>query len=182
MKQKLTVIVIVLLSVFGVKEAKAQGIAVKTNLAGWSMLAPNIGVDLCVSECSSIEAIFYKSAADSWLKNANFTALQLGYRYWFGREPLNSLFCGVTATPARYEMKIKDSKRKGDCLPLGVNIGYCYPLSDKLNIEVSYGIGMLYLYEDITSVSDQGEEVKASRHKTSFSPTNIEIGISYIIK
>ena len=85
MKQKLTVIVIVLLSVFGVKEAKAQGIAVKTNLAGWAMFAPNIGVDLCVSECSSIEAIFYKSAADSWLKNANFTALQLGYRYWFGR-------------------------------------------------------------------------------------------------
>ena len=192
MKQKLTVIVIVLLSVFGVKEAKAQGIAVKTNLAGWAMLAPNIGVDLCVSECSSIEAIFYKSVADSWLKiaitklkrceNANFTALQLGYRYWFGREPLNSLFCGVTATPARYDVKINDSKRKGDCLPFGVNIGYCYPLNDKINIEVSYGIGALYLYEDIFSVSNQGEEMKTSRHNMSFSPTNIEIGISYIIK
>ena len=182
MKQKLTVIIIVLLSIFVVKEAKAQGIAVKTNLAGWAMLAPNIGVDLCVSECSSIEAIFYKSAADSWLKNANFTALQLGYCYWFGREPLNSLFCGVTATPERYDVKINDSKRKGDCLPFGVNIGYCYPLSDKINIEVSYGIGALYLYEDIVSVSNQGEEMKTSRHNMSFSPTNIEIGISYIIK
>lgn len=182
MKAKLTIIVIVLLYMFGVKELKAQGIALKTNLAGWVALAPNLGVDLCVSECSSLEAIFYKSAVDSWLKSANFTALQLGYRYWFDREPLNSFFCGVTATPARYEVNIKDTKRKGDCLPLGVNIGYCYPLSDKLNIEVSYGIGALYLYEDIDALNEQGEPITTSRHNMSFAPTNLEISISYIIK
>ena len=182
MKTRLTVILIVVISVFGVKDLKAQGIALKTNLAGWAMLAPNLGVDLCVSESSSIEAIFYKSATDSWLKNANFTALQLGYRYWFDREPLNSLFCGVTATPARYEVKIKDSTRKGDCLPFGVNIGYCYPLNDRMNIEVSYGIGALYLYEDINTVDEAGGPLVTSRHNMSFSPTNIEVSVSYIIK
>lgn len=181
MKTRLTVI-LAILSVFAFKDIKAQGIAIKTNLAGWVMLAPNIGVDLCVSESSSVEAIFYKSATDSWLKSANFTALQLGYRYWFDREPLNSLFCGVTATPARYEVKIKDSKRKGDCLPFGVNIGYCYPLTDNLNIEVSYGIGALYLYEDINTVDEAGQPLVTSRHDMSFSPTNLEVSVSYIIK
>lgn len=179
MKVKITIIIVILLSVFGSKELKAQGIAVKTNLAGWTTFAPNIGVDLCISECNSIEAIFYKSVADSWLKDANYTALQLGYRYWFDREPLNSFFCGVTATPVMYDVKIKDTKRKGDCLPVGINIGYCYPLGDKLNLEVSYGIGALFLYEDIKNTD---ESIINSRRNISFSPTNLEISISYIIK
>lgn len=182
MRNKLSIIIIVILSVIGIKESKAQGIAVKTNVAGWVAFAPNIGVDLCVSECSSLEAIFYKSAIDSWLKDTNFTALQLGYRYWFDREPLNSFFCGVTATPARYETNIKDTKRKGDCLPFGVNIGYCWPLGDKLNLEISYGIGGMYLYEDIYSTNDLNESVINNRRNLSFSPTNLEISISYIIK
>lgn len=180
--KKYTVILVILLSLIGIRETKAQGIAIKTNIAGWAALAPNIGVDLCVSESSSLEAIFYKSATDCWLKSANFTALQLGYRYWFDREPLNSFFCGITATPARYEAKINDIKRKGDCLPFGVNIGYCWPLSDKLNFEVSYGIGGMYLFEDIYGFNEVGESAVRSRHNMSFSPTNIGINISYIIK
>ena len=179
MKTKAIVILTVLLSLLGIKEAEAQGIAVKTNLAGWVAFAPNVGVDLCISESSSLEAIFYKSAADSWLKDTNFTALQLGYRYWFDREPLNSFFCGITATPARYDIKIKDTKRKGDCLPFGVNIGYCLPLNDKLNIEISYGIGAMYLFEEINEKTDI--EIK-ERRNMSFSPTNLGINISYIIK
>lgn len=188
MKYRILVILTTVLFAFGAKEAKAQGIVVKTNLAGWAALAPNIGVDLCVNEYSSIEAIFYKSAIDSWIKDVNFTALQLGYRYWFDRTPMNSFFCGVTATPARYEIKINESLRKGDAIPFGVNIGYCHPLSDRWNIEVSYGIGATYLYEEsststvISDVSNVVVTSTTSRHNIAFTPTNIGINISYIIK
>lgn len=181
MRIKLLSIISIFAFFIGINKANAQGIAVKTNLAGWAALAPNIGVDLCVSESSSLEAIFYKSAVDCWLKKTNFTSLQLGYRYWFDREPLNSFFCGVTATPTIYEIKINDTKRKGDCIPFGVNIGYCWPLGDKLNLEVTYGIGATYLFEDIYSANEK-EDISRNRHKLSLSPSNIGINISYIIK
>lgn len=181
--KKYTIILVILFSLIGIREAKAQGIAIKTNVAGWAVFVPNIGVDLCVSESSSLEAIFYKSATDSWLMDGNFTALQLGYRYWFDSEPLNSFFCGITATPARYEIKVNGNKHKGDCIPYGVNIGYCWPLSDKLNFEISYGIGGLYFFEDLYGYNKDGEYVvKWSRDKNRFAPTNIGINISYIIK
>lgn len=182
MRIKILSIISIFAFFIGVNKSHAQGIAVKTNLAGWAALAPNVGVDLCVSESSSLEAIFYKSATDCWLKSANFTALQLGYRYWFDREPLNSFFCGVTATPTRYEVKINDKKRKGDCIPFGVNVGYCLPIGQNLNFEISYGIGVTYLFEDIYSNNDLNEQNSYNRHKLSLSPTNIGINISYIIK
>lgn len=164
------------------RKVQAQGIAIKTNLAGWAVFAPNLGVDLCVNESSSIEAIFYKSVADSWVKNLNFTALQLEYKYWFDREPLNSMFIGITATPARYNINIKDINRRGDCIPFGINIGYCLPLSEKMNIEFSYGIGALYLFEDFYSGEIAEENIIGSRRDLSFSPVSIGINLSYIIK
>lgn len=182
MRTRLSVIVIILISIFGTKELKAQGIAVKTNLAGWAAFAPNIGVDLCLSESSSIEAIFYKSAADCWVKDVNFTALQLGYKYWFDHEPMNSLFCGFTATPTRYELNIKDTHRVGDCVPFGVNVGYCWPLGDRWNLEISYGIGATLLFEECYNYDIFGNDIIYSRTKLGLSPSNIGINISYIIK
>lgn len=181
MKKNIIVSLCLILLYLCAGKSYAQGIAIKTNVAGWAMFAPNVGVDLCVSESSSVEAVFYKSVADSWFKSANFTALQLGYRYWFDREPLNSFFCGATVTPGTYQYKTDQRKYKGDCLPFGVNIGYCLPLTKMLNLEISYGIGATYLYDHSYSL-DNSVTDKITHHKFVFSPTDISINISYIIK
>lgn len=180
MIKKIYILLTVMLAVIGTRQVHAQGIAIKTNFAGWAALAGNVGAEFCVSECSSVEVSFYKSIADCYIKNANFTALQLGYKYWFSRTPLNSFFIGASVTPAKYKCVIDDTDRKGYAFPFGVNLGYCLPLGERFNIEFSYGIGGTYINEDIISPTIESEMM--TRHKMSFTPTNIGINVSYIIK
>lgn len=184
MKHRILIILTVLFS-FVVNESKAQGIAVNTNIAGWAALAPNLGVDLCMNEYSSVEAIFYKSATKCWFKDIDFMSLQLGYRYWFSRTPLNNFFVGATVTPTKYEMQTKNFIHDGYALPFGVNIGYCLPLSDRWNIEISYGIGATYLYEDLLPrTTATAENLLPNETKRDFllTPSNLGINISYVIK
>ena len=180
MRKNIYIILIVLLSIIGTKQMKAQGIAIKTNIEGWVAFAPNIGVDFSVSECSTVEATFYKSAINSWLKKANFTAINLGYKYWFSRTPMNSFFVGASVTPAKYKAEINDTDRKGWAFPFGVNCGYCLPLGERFTMEFSFGVGATSLQEDVIAPNNEFETW--TRRKMSFTPTNIGINVSYIIK
>lgn len=68
MIKKIYILLTVMLAVIGTRQVQAQGIAIKTNFAGWAALAGNIGAEFCVSECSSVEVSFYKSIADCYIK------------------------------------------------------------------------------------------------------------------
>lgn len=172
---------IIILSVFTalcIGKAAAQSFAIKTNLAGWGAYIPNIGADLILTETSSIDITFYKSATDSWIKEARFTGLQIGYRYWFAHQPMQDFFAGITATPTFYDMNIKDRKHEGSCLPLGVNFGYSWPIGKKWSIEASYGVGLLAYntrihWDQNHTTRDRG---------ILLAPTNIALNISYILK
>lgn len=182
MIKRLYILLIMLFLVSGFRQVQAQGIALKTNLAGWVAFGANIGAEFAVSECSSVETVFYQSITNSWNKDAKFTAIQFGYKYWFSRTPMNSFFLGATVTPARYKAVINDTNRKGYAFPFGVNCGYCLPLGERLNIEFCYGIGATYLSEEVTGRSEEFEFEPWTRHNLSFTPTNIGINVSYIIK
>lgn len=141
------------------------------------MMMPNAGLEVIANERSSWEWSVYQSAADGWLDDVNATALQVGYRYWFGLQPLEKFFLGVTATGAHYKATIDDTSRRGVAIPMGLNAGYAWPLGRRWNLELTYGIGMTWLSEEITS-----ESGSYRRYHFSLTPTNVGINLSYLLR
>lgn len=175
-KIKIAILFIFTALCFG--KISAQSFGIKTNLAGWAALVPNIGVDLILTETSSVDVSFYQSASPSWLKDAQVTGVQIGYRYWLAHQPMQDFFVGATLTPTFYDLKIKERKHEGSCLPLGINFGYSWPIGKKWSIEASYGIGMLFYN---TRVHWENNYTTRDRNIV-IAPTQIALNISYILK
>lgn len=176
--KKIKTIILLIFTALCVGKMSAQSFAIKTNLAGWAAYVPNIGADLILTETSSLDLAFYQSVTDSWLKDARVTGIQIGYRYWFAHQPMQDFFFGATVTPAFYDLKIKDRKHEGSCLPVGINFGYSWPIGKKWSIEASYGVGMLFYN---TRVHWEYNYTTRDRN-ISIAPTNIALNISYILK
>lgn len=175
--QKFSTAVLISVLLAFASSAKAQSVAIKTNMAGWAMMMPNLGVELVANERSSFEMNVYQSAADGWLKQVNATALQLGYRYWFSLEPMDGFFLGLTAAAAHYKAEINDLERKGLAVPAGVNFGYSWPMGRRMNFEISYGAGLTWIQEDVTYPA-----ATRRRYDTQFTPTNIDITFLYLLR
>lgn len=173
-------LVILLLTCY-FSRVNAQAVGLRTNLIGWGAKMANIGVDLVVTERSSFEFVAYKSInGGSWdfLRNVDAYALQFGYRYWFAHQPLEGLWVGTSATPAHYELKVGDNKHKGEAFPMGANIGYTLPLTKRLNIEISWGLGAFCFVEKITDSQNNFWK----RRECKFQTTNVGLSLGYIIK
>ncbi len=155
--------------------SKAQSYGLRTNVAAWATQTANLGVDFVLTETSTVHISAFQTIGASWFKDLEATALQLEYRYWFAHQPLQDFFVGVTATPAHYKMLIKEQEHDGIALPLGLNIGYSWPLMDRLNLEVAAGAGMVYY-------TDRKPALDRTKHELTFSTTNLMIGLTYIIK
>lgn len=175
--RKIYTILLTILMTGSVLGLKGQSLAVKTNLTGWAMLMPNIGAEVVVNERSSWDVSIYQSMSNGWLCDINATAMQVGYKYWFGRHPLDQFFLGVTAATAHYKAMVNDLDRRGVAIPAGLNVGYAWPMGRRWNLELSYGVGMTWLSEE---VSHEGGSYR--RYHTDITPTNIGINLSYLLR
>lgn len=162
----------------GSLQAAAQSFALKSNAAGWVALVPNVGIDLILTETSSVDISVYQSICDSWIKEGQYTGLQIGYRYWFSHQPMQDFFCGVTMTPALYDMKVCDRKHEGNACPVGLNFGYSWPLGKRWSIEASYGVGAVYYN---TRIHWANGTTSRDRNVV-IAPTNVGLSVSYILK
>lgn len=182
--KKLIALAIIILSL-GTGRVLAQGIAMRSNLAADAMGIVNLGVDFTLNDQTtmSVTGLVGKTYVP-FLKNTFALGGQLEARHWFSHQPYEDFFLGVTATPAIYKMTRKDIEHKGFAIPLGFNFGYSWPINRKLNIEASYGAGLL-MYSEFGGPNDNGNVDVFGEDKNyylDFSTTNFCIGITYILK
>lgn len=177
--KKLLSVLIGLTCLLGVQSAKAQSIALRTNLAEWALMAPNIGVDLVLNEYSTLNISVAATAGENYIHSAMVQSGQIEYRYWFSHQPYENFFLGLEFAPSHYRMKVNHSGKKnlvhnGVAFPVGFNFGYSWPLTPKLNLEACYGAGW-YFYNNECSLAGPS-------HNIDFSTTNVGVNITYILK
>lgn len=150
--------------------AKAQGIAMRTNVAADVLGVPNLGVDFVLNDYSnvSIALLGGKAYLAEPLKKTMLVGSQLEYRYWFSHQPYENFFLGLQFAPVVYKIQLT-SEHRGMAMPAGFNFGYSWPINQKMNIEACYGAGFIYYIEN-------------NEHKHTFSTTNFGINLTYILK
>jgi len=178
MKKILSLLVVLLCLVCAPRTAKAQAIAIRTNLAEWGLMAPNMGVDFVLNEFSSVSISVGATAGEIYFKDAKVQHGQLEYRYWFSQQPYENFFLGLQFTPAHYSMRLhhngQDVTHTGVAAPFGFNFGYSWPLTSKFNLEACYGAGWIF-YNNSCSLA-------GASHNKAFSTTNFGVNITYILK
>ena len=176
--KKLLSVLVVLLCLVGARTAKAQGIAVRTNLAEWACMAPNMGVDLVFNEFSTLNISVGATVGEMWFKDAKVQHGQVEYLYWFSHQPYENFFLGLQFSPAHYSMTLHHSGQyvthNGVAAPVGFNFGYSWPLNSKFNLEACYGAGWIFYNNDCS--------LSGASHNGTFSMTNIGVNITYILK
>ena len=165
---------------------RAQAYAVRTNLAGWAVMAPNVGLDLVLADKVTLSGSIYKTIGASYVKDADVTGVQLGYRHWYSHQPFNGLFWGLSLSPALYKLNIEgrdaegaacDVRHEGEALPVSLDMGYSIPLTRRMNLEFMAGVGAVYFNERI-----HRPKGKTRREKIAVAPTNVGVSLSWIIK
>ena len=176
--KKLVSVLVVVMCLMGARTAKAQGIAMRTNLAEWALMSPNLGVDLVLNEFSTFNISVGATVSELYFKDAMVQHGTVEYRYWFSHQPYENFFLGLQFQPAHYKMKLhhnnQDVTHTGIAAPVGFNFGYSWPLNSKFNLEACYGAGWIF-YNNNCSLSGDS-------HNKTFSTTNFGVNITYILK
>ncbi len=177
--KKLVSILAVFMCLVVAHTAKAQSIALRTNLVEWGLQAPNIGVDFVLSDNSTLDISVAATIGETYIHDAFVQSGQIEYRYWFSGQPYENFFLGLEFAPSHYRIKVDHSGQKGlthsgVAFPLGFNFGYSWPLNSKLNLEACYGAGWMF-YNNRCSLSGPS-------HNVTFTTTNVGVNITYILK
>lgn len=198
----------------------AQGIAMRSNLAADVLGIANLGVDFTLNDqTSATVTIFGGKTYIPLLKKTSALGGQLEWRHWFSHQPYEDFFLGFQMAPTIYSMTRKgtdrkaiaiplhgiqspsyiygaaeaDIEHKGFAVPLGFNFGYSWPINRYLNVEVSYGAGIL-AYSEFDGKEERDNNNDFVYHGNifgkrinknyfiDFSTTNICVAVTYILK
>jgi hypothetical protein len=194
MRQKVIALLAVLLVVSSMSRAKAQAIAVRTNVAGFAALAANVGMDFSLNESNSLSGSFYQTMGPSWMSDTRATGFQLSWKHWFSHEPLRGLYWGLSAGVGAYELQkdydvpegqpmLNDRKYyEGAAVPVSVDLGYSFQLSKRWSLDVCAGVGPLLRWETVKIRNDvETQTCIPRRSRIDFYPTNAGISLVYLI-
>ena len=194
MRQKVIALMAVLLLAGGMSRAKAQAIAVRTNVAGFAALAANVGMDFSLNEANSLSGSFYQTMGRSWISDTRATGFQLSWKHWFGHEPQRGLYWGLSVGVGTYELQkdydvpegqplLNDRKYyEGVAVPVSIDLGYSFTLSKRWSLDVCAGVGPLLRWETVKITNDAGTQTSIPRRsRTDFYPTNAGISLVYLI-
>lgn len=130
--------------VCNISDLRAQRVAVKTNIADWITVSPNLGLEFTISNRLSIDlsiaAAPFKIKEDLYYQHIR---LQPELRYWF-LSPLTRHYAGITAFYSTYDIGYKKKGYYGDSYAAGLTYGYNRILSRRWNLELSAGVGAIH--------------------------------------
>jgi len=166
--------------------ARAQQLAVKTNVLGLAALSPNLGLEVVTGEHASV-ALSVMGNYHPYGSQMKLLVLQPEFRYWFNGRPLTREYVGIAAFGASYDLALASRVYQGNALALGVSAGYVFTLGTRINLELSAGTGLLvfrqkqYMQDDSYDQYFTGERsvVNASGYK--IFPVKLEVSFSYIL-
>ena len=172
---------IIFLCLFVCTSAFSQEIVFKTNTLYWAALTPNVGVEVGLSDKTTLELngmmnLFVLN--DN--KKINFLAVQPEYRYWFCQSFIQH-FVGLHLHYANYNAGLKQYRYNGNLFGAGVSYGYDWYLSPRWNLEATLGIGYAYMDHEVYDRPKCGA-FKGLENRHYFGLTKIGVSIIYFLK
>lgn len=166
---------------------KAQFIAVKTDGLKWAMMTPNVGLELVISERSSLDFSIFGNN-NPWGKDVKLVAVQPEYRYWFNGRPMVREYIGVGLLAATHDITWGKHIYQGDALGAGLTFGYVFDLTTRLNLELYAGFGAVAYFQKEYYINDNYEDYEngagSKNNSTGYTlmPTKLGVAVSYILK
>ena len=168
--------------------AKAQNVALKTNLLGWATTSLNAGVEAAIGERQTAQLF---ATLNPWQfsgqKRVRIWNVEPEYRFWTCRK-FGGQFFGIHALGGEYNVKNVDlpfgllPKTKsgrhyeGWYIGAGLTYGYQWLLSPHWNLEGSVGVGYAYspyrLYGRCDRCLEKG-------HRNYVGPTKAALSLVY---
>lgn len=164
-------------------------LSLKTNGLYDVLLIPNIGIEVAFKQTWSISTNWMYA----WWSNDkkhNFWRIyggNLELRYWLGRKaqekPLQGHHVGVYGQLLTYDFEHGGRGYLGDkwSYAVGLSYGYSHPISRRLNLDFSIGIGYLGgNYQEYLPMDDSYVWQSTKKRKW-FGPTNAEVSLVWLL-
>lgn len=194
MKNKIFCICIIILLFTSIANAqnKKDGlymptIALKTNALYWATTTPNIGLEVGLSEKTTLDISGnYNPWEFSDNRQIKHWLIQPEFRYWLC-ERFNGHFFGVHAHYAEYNvggikmLGFKDYRYQGNLYGGGISYGYQWILSNRWSLEATVGVGYAHLDYKKYECKECGSQLKDDT-KNYWGPTKAGLSIIYILK
>lgn len=168
--------------------ARAQQIAVGTDVAMDLLMAPSIGAELVVGNKATV-LLNVMGAVKPYGVDFKFIAVQPEYRYYFSGRPMHHWFAGVGGIGASGKLTWKSKVYDGMAIGGGLTCGYVFNLNKRLNIDCHAGFGAIYYSRKEYFVGDhydQDMSVAGNQRPNAkgyyLLPTRIGVSLTYIIR
>ena len=163
--------------------------SLKTNLLYDLFIVPNIGVEVYLGENISAVANYH----GSWWKSDRKTWYWMNYggdialRYWFGGnsriKPLTGHHAGIYGQIITYDFLIGNSgtlAKRGNW-SVGAEYGYSMPLTRRLNLDFTLGVGYHWGIFDEYIAVDGHYSWQATKRRKYFGPTKLEVSLVWLL-
>lgn len=173
--------------------ARAQDVALKTNMLYDALLTPSVGVEVGLAPKWTADV---SGQINNWDVNNHLWkqwVIQPEARYWLCQR-FSGHFFGAHALGGQYNFghvdlpfkflgtdfrELKEYRRQGWMVGAGIAYGYSWILDRHWNFEAEIGIGWIYTRYDTYRCADCGKKVKANTPHNYFGPTKAAINFVY---
>lgn len=165
---------------------------IKNNLLYDATMTFNLGAEFRLSSYLTLDVSgSYNPWTFSENKKFKHIAVQPELRYWI-YEPFNGHFLGGHLLYVNYNVggikmplgifsKLKDFRYQGNGYGMGFSYGYQWILSNRWNLETTFGFGYVYLDHTKYACRTCGKKV-GNESKHYFGPTKMGVSLIYVIK
>ena len=179
----------------GICGAKAQEVALKTNLLSDAFLNPNLAAEVALAPRWTIDV---SGQFNTWNlshdRKWKHWVVQPEIRYWFC-DRFAGHFVGAHLLGGQYNVggidipfsflgtdfkKLKDTRYQGWFGGLGVASGYAWAIAEHWNIEGEIGIGWTYTRFDRFRCSGCGKKIEENKPHNYFGVTKAAINLVYL--
>lgn len=174
---------------FSANTARAQMLAVNTDVAMDACLAPSLGVELTMSKKSSLNfnALYGRKILG---KDMMILAIQPEWRVYISGRPMYHHYVGAIGLLTRYDMELGSKLYKGDAFGIGVSFGYVLPITDRLMADFHASVGDVFYRQKEYPKTDNydahytNSEGYATINATGqfIMPLRLGVSIAYILK
>ncbi len=180
--------ILLLFLIAGAARMDAQMLSVRNNMLYDMAMAPNLGLELVVSERKTIAANIM-GAYKPWGKNIKMIFVQPEIRYYFSGRPIFKHYFGIGGIAGNYDIHWKGKVYDGVGLGGGLTFGYVYKLNKRLNVDLHAGFGaIMYKHKEYFEGDDYDNDFSVNGVERTNAlgytllPTNIGVSVTYIIK
>lgn len=162
------------------QRAKAQRVALKSNVLYDAALSPNLGGEFLLSRRFSLEVNVVANPFRKERLYANFLGFQAEGRFYPERAMVRH-FVGLMAFAEVHDILRKGTRDAGDALAIGPVYGYAYPLSRHWNVEAEIGLGVIRC-RDFKWMKGTERAEEPNNSKTMLGPIKLGVTFAYIIR